>query len=853
MTLAAIFLFLFSLILTLSPAVRYRSWIANYHWLHWIGYLTWLIGFHFIHKTIIQTIKGYDPFLLPVLSLLMGWGLLTIWRLDYQFGIRQTLWSIISFTIAIFLFKKKGFFEFLRHYQYLWVISGLILLTLTLFFGINPGGQGPKLWLGCCGLYFQPSEPLKLLFIIFLTAYLSENMLNENQLLHTLTPTLLIFITALGILIRQHDLGTAFIFIVIYIAIIFLVTEKKRSLFIGSLIVLATAIYGYLTTDLIRSRVLYWLIPWADSGGHAYQTIQSIIAIAAGGVFGSGIGLGSPGVIPIAHSDFIFSTIAEETGLIGTIGLITLIAFLMYRGIKTSLNAPTKFQRYLAAGITIYLTAQSILIISGNIRLLPITGIPLPLISYGGSSLITSFLSVIILGLINTSSKNQRVNLFNTKPIFFVSSLFLIAFLIIGSVIGWWAYIRADDLQTRTDNPRLALADKFVPRGSILDQNEQPLVVTIGNIGSLERLSNYPPLSTTTGYNHIRFGRAGLELSLNDYLRGEKGYPASKIWFTHLVYDQPPPGLNVRLTINLELQEFTDSYIQNFKGAAVVMNAITGEILALSSHPHFNPNSLNKNWGQWIESEDAPFLNRAVQGAYPLGPVTIPFLLTKISKNTLQELPPSLGIYYKGDYLDCNFSEKSPRNLYEALKNGCYGALSKLSSMFQNDELIELFSDLGFFINPDIGLPTNQATSPDLKTVENLVLIGDNQIRVSPIQIARAATAISNQGNLANPILTAAVKTELQGWVILPIDMPKKVIPISAAQEIEETFASQEIAGWEFTTITVDQEGIYSWYLGGTPGKWQGTPVVIVIVLEEKNPAYVKYIGRQIIKAAYAQ
>ncbi|MCJ7623461.1 MAG: FtsW/RodA/SpoVE family cell cycle protein, partial [Anaerolineaceae bacterium] len=166
---AALFLLLLSIILTLSPAVRYRSWNVNYRWEHWIGFTVWLITFFFIDLQISKRYPERDPYLLPIAAILSGWGLLTIWRLDITFGIRQTIWLLIAQIVFWIGLKNPILISFLRRYKYIWLICGLTLTVLTLFLGTYPGGIGPRLWLNFGGIFLQPSEPLKLLLIVFLS------------------------------------------------------------------------------------------------------------------------------------------------------------------------------------------------------------------------------------------------------------------------------------------------------------------------------------------------------------------------------------------------------------------------------------------------------------------------------------------------------------------------------------------------------------------------------------------------------------------------------------------------------------------------------------------------------------
>jgi hypothetical protein len=206
MILAALFLFFYCIVLTLSPAVRLHSWQVAYRWDHWIAFLAWLAGFDFIYRELNRWLPDHDPILLPVTALLTGWGLLSIWRLDNTFGLRQTIWLLVSLAIFWAGLRLPRLLFSLRRYKYIWLTSGLALTALTFFFGTYPGGIGPHLWLGCCGLYFQPSEPLKLLLVVFLAAYLADRLPVSFNLMALLTPTILLIGAALAILLAQRDL-----------------------------------------------------------------------------------------------------------------------------------------------------------------------------------------------------------------------------------------------------------------------------------------------------------------------------------------------------------------------------------------------------------------------------------------------------------------------------------------------------------------------------------------------------------------------------------------------------------------------------------------------------------------------
>ena len=623
--LAALFVLLYAIALSLSPAVRMRSWQGDYRLWHWLGVLIWAAGIATAHHQANRRLPERDPYLLPLAAILSGWGVLTIWRLVPSVGLRQSLWLMVSLAIFTLGLRLPRDLDFLRRYKYVWLMGGLLLTALTLLLGTNPLGYGPRLWLGCCGLYFQPSEPLKLLLVVYLSAYLAGmqspyTSTARRLMLPWLGPTLLITGLTMALLLAQRDLGTASIFIFLYVMVVFIASADWRILLYGSLALIVFGVAGYALFDVVRLRVDAWLNPWIDPSGRSYQIVQSLLAVANGGLFGRGPGLGNPTLVPISHSDFIFAAISEETGLLGALAILLCLAILAQRGLLIALNAPDVYRRYLAAGLTAHLIGQSILIIGGNLRLLPLTGVTLPFVSYGGSSLLTSFLALLFLMHISSNGEESQPALLPQSRPYRVLGAFLFVGLGAASLAsGWWAYYRGPDLLTRSDNARRAIADRYVQRGAILDRRNTPLSATLGNPGEYTRQILYPPLSPVIGYSNPIYGQSGLEAGLDDYLRGLRGNPGLDIWWNHLLYGQPPTGLDTRLSLNLAIQRAADDGLGDHTGALILMNAQSGEILAMASHPTFDANTLEQDWAQLVGDPRAPLLNRAVQGRYPAG------------------------------------------------------------------------------------------------------------------------------------------------------------------------------------------------------------------------------------------
>jgi len=791
--LAAVFLFLQTLLITLAPAVRLRTWDVDYRWSQWVGLVLWGLFVLRAHRSVINRLPDADPYLFPATAFLSGWGMLTVWRLDANFGARQALWLGVSIVVLFLGLRLPTTLNFLRKYKYMLLSGGLILTALTLIFGTNPAGYGPRLWLGCCGVYFQPSEPLKLLLVAYLAAYLADRLPIKLNAFPLIYPTFLLSGIAILLLLFQRDLGTASIFIALYTVIIYLATGRRRTILISAGMLTFMGVSGYYLIDIIRIRIDSWLNPWSDPGGGSYQVIQSIIAIANGGLEGRGPGLGSPALVPVAISDFIFAAIAEETGLIGTIGLIAIFGIILIRGLRIALRAPNVFRRLLAAGVTAYLGIQALLIIGGNLRLLPLTGVTLPFISYGGSSLLTSFIALLILLLISNHLDEEPAPLPKPQPYVALGAFLSLGLFVSALANGWWAVIRGPDLLTRTDNPRRIIEDRYVPRGMLLDRHNTVINTNKGTAGTYERVYQYPDLAPITGYNHPIYGQSGIEASMDEYLRGLRGNPATALWWNHLLYGMSPNGLDVRLSLDLYLQYRADAMMIGHHGAVVLLNAQSGEIFVMSSHPTFNPSHLNETGARLNKDPNKPLINRPTQGLYPPGTLMEPFELA--------------------------FTGNSGQGL-------------------SRDELQQVYEAFGF----------NRAPLLRLQVAESLTDPDGNDLHISPLQAALAAAALSNHGTIPAPRIATAVNTPNDGWIVLPaLGMPFEAVPAPAADEAAQSMIVDGQSYWAQTSQAVSDESEVTWYVAGTPPNWQASPLVVVVLLEENNVRTAQSIGQELL------
>ncbi len=413
--LGAIFIAINIFTLALVRGFQVGDWLALGVWI-----LCCLLGMWVLERRLPQR----DPLLFPVAMLLTGWGLVVIDRLSegyiYNFAYRQTMWMALGVVIMLIIAIRPEPLRWLREYRYLMLILGLILLVSTIVFGTNPTGSpfAPQLWLGFGDVFFQPSELLKIILVGFLASYLAEQYpalraegldLPENSLLslspRILGPVLLMWALSIVILVWQRDLGTATLFFGVFVVLLYVASSNWIVIAGGALLTAVAGTAAYFLFGVVRLRVDIWLDPWSQADGNAYQIVQSLLAFAAGGVFGQGIGQGAPTYIPVVHSDFVFAAIAEEWGLLGVIVVIIGVLTLVMRGLRISvLQQDRPFYALIAVGLSSLIGIQSLLIIGGTLRVLPLTGVTLPFVSYGGSSLIVNF---IIVGLLMRLSQRE--------------------------------------------------------------------------------------------------------------------------------------------------------------------------------------------------------------------------------------------------------------------------------------------------------------------------------------------------------------------------------------------------------------------------------------------------------------
>jgi cell division protein FtsW (lipid II flippase) len=376
-----------------------------------------------VHAAFVVSGRRMDQILLPVTAMLGGLSLLLMSRLPQSLVVQtiggarlglaelQLLWLAIGFVLLAglaVLVRQDGW---LRYYKYTWAAAGIGLLLLVFVLGQEINGARLSVTIG--PFTGQPSELLKVILVVFLAAYLADNraLLARQSTriwrfnvppLPYLLPMLVMWGFALAIVIVQRDLGAALLLFTVFLTLLYVATRRFAYVVLGTILFLVGAFVLYQLFAHVRTRVDIWLNPYADPLGAGYQVIRALYAFGRGGVLGTGLGAGLPQVstvpaIPAIHTDFVFAGLAEELGMLGGVAISGLYLVIAERGLRIAARAGDEFQALLATGLTLVVVIQAALIIGGNLKLVPLTGITLPFISYGGSSMLAN---AIVVGLL---------------------------------------------------------------------------------------------------------------------------------------------------------------------------------------------------------------------------------------------------------------------------------------------------------------------------------------------------------------------------------------------------------------------------------------------------------------------
>ncbi len=378
--------------------------------------LVFVAIFFVLHLFVRFTLPQADPFLLPITALLSAIGLTEIFRIRPALALAQGQWLLVGaglFVLTVLIVRDH---MKLDRYRYIMGAIGLGLLVLTIAVGTTV--YGSKLWIHAFGFSIQPSEFAKLAIVVFLAGYLNDKKVllsvpTRNVLGVPLPatkyfgPLLVMWVLSLAMLVFMKDFGMALLFMSIFVALMYIATTRIVYVVLGGGLFAAAAAIAFAVVPHVHDRFTTWIDPWAHAATSGYQLLQSMFTIADGGIFGAGFGRGfllyttHQPVVPDLQTDFIFTAIANEMGLVGASGVILVYLLFMWRGFRIAVWAPDGFSKLLAAGLATAFGLQTFIIIGGVTRLIPLTGVTLPFVSYGGSSITANLILVALLLMVS--------------------------------------------------------------------------------------------------------------------------------------------------------------------------------------------------------------------------------------------------------------------------------------------------------------------------------------------------------------------------------------------------------------------------------------------------------------------
>lgn len=591
---------------------------------------------------------GADPAILPVVFTLSGIGITFVTRLQPDASLSQVIFLFLGVALMVGTLAVVKNLEVIKRYKYVLGIAGIILLVLPMFIGTEI--YGSKLWIKIGGFQFQPGEFAKVLIVLFLAGYLAENrellsISNRTVLgikfprLRLLYPLFIVWGVCLLVVAFERDLGSALLFYTIFLIMLYVATGRMSYVIIG-LALLAVGAFGmYQIMSHVQVRVAIWLDPFSDAQNLGYQIVQSLFSLADGGLAGVGIGKGMADIIPVVASDMIFAAIGEEMGLLGGSAVLLLFMLFAVRGLTTAARAKSDLAAFSAAGLTAAISFQAFTIVGGVTKLIPLTGVTLPFMSQGGSSLLASFVIVALLlragdeatgrstEIANTSTDLAtagyrttvrgshmrrpaldtpesgllgRVALANrlTRTVFLFTALFAV---LIGN-ITYIQVIKASEYQDMPSNNHTINKARFIKRGSIITADGLTLAESIQQAdGTYAR--SYPNgnlAAHVVGYYSQQYGTMGIENTQNDTLTGSKDYSSWQNALNSLA-GISEPGNSVQLTIDSRIQRAAEQALAGRVGAIVALDPRSGAVLAWASAPTFD----NTNIQAAIEAANA--------------------------------------------------------------------------------------------------------------------------------------------------------------------------------------------------------------------------------------------------------
>ena len=889
-----------------------------------LGISAWLvpagliISFGLAHLAVRKWAPAADPALLPLTLVLSGIGIVFVTRLAPAAAPKQVAWLALGLAgmVAVLIFVRRA--ERLTAYKYTFGLAAVLLVLSPLLPYVGTEINGSRIWLTLGPLSFQPVEFAKVALVIFLAGYLAANRDTLSVFtgrigrlrvpdFGTLLPMLAMWGLTLLVVIFEKDLGSALLFFCLFVTMLYVATGRKTYLIIAGLLAAAAAVFLYTCFSHVQLRVATWLDPFDDPLGGGYQLCQTLYSLADGGLVGAGIGQGLCDLIPVVESDFIFAAIAEETGLLGAAGVLLLYVTFGVRGFLTAARARTDVASLMSTGLTAMVLLQAFIIVGGVTRLIPLTGITLPFISQGGSSLVANFIGVGLLlvcgndgtglgeELADGGARVGDVSRFDApdtgaNPLGRVAlgrrltntlTVFCALFAILIANLSWIMVVQADEIHAKPYNNHTLLKEQRIPRGSIITADGVVLAESVRQEdGTYVRVYPQGELAAhVVGYCSLRFGTAGLEAAQNDALAGRTG---AGTWYQAVstIAGGGEPGDTLTLTIDSRIQAAAQAALGEYAGACVVLRP-DGAVLAMASGPTFDPNAIADILDVEGGATGTQLFNRAIMAAYAPGSTfKLVTLATALETGTFTEdsefdAPATLEIggadivnYEREDYGTITLAratELSANTVY-----GQVGAALGPRTLVAGADAFWFDHELPFELDTAVSLMPDPTEMTLWETAWAAAgePVGSHPSPAGPqatvLEVALMGAAFVNAGAVPAPYLVAKV-TDAEGTVLsetIPHDLIQAVSPATAARVkavMEGVVANG--TGWPADvpgavvggkTGTAEKNGPTSdgWFVGFA--EFDGQCVVVAIVLEDSGSGVAAGRAHDVFLAAMA-
>ena len=822
--------------------------------------------YRIFYKKLFKSLFFHMQFLIAV-------GFVFVTRLKYIWGVKQTIFVAMALTACLilpFLIKKM---VMLRNMGYLYAATGIGALAYVY---LKAKVQyGAKNWIKIFGISIQPSEFVKILLIFMIASlfYVSRTL---KQVIITTSLTAIMVL----LLVLSRDLGGAMLYFTTFVVMTYFATGsiKLLGLFTGGGIVSAVA--GYYLFSHVRVRVQAFVDPWKYIDDKGYQVTQSLFGIGNGGWFGFGLGGGSPKNTPVVESDFIFSGLCEELGLLFGFCLILIYLCTIIAFILLAWRTRNQFHQMVSIGCATMYSFQTFLSIGGTVKFIPSTGVTLPLVSQGGSSIIST---IVIFGVIQGlyiagNKKIENSEEIVTKPIkkpVGLTYLIIGLFVVMVGYLTYFEFQTAPKIMNNAYNKRTDIYAAFVSRGKILSSDGDVLAYTREEGKKSVRVYPYGNM-----YSHIvgrnESGKTGIEAIMNYQLLTSNDNVINRV--VERLSQVKNKGDNVVTTIDSKLQKLLNNALDGFHGAGVILEPDTGRVLAMVSKPDYDPNTVLADWEKLsvLPEKDAKLVNRATNGLYPPGStfkVITALEYINENKNYDKFNFDCKGIFTtSGESIVCfDKTKHGKEDLKTAFAKSCNGAFASIGIGLNKNKYMKLAEKFLFNKELPFALTTSKSSfvlNSDSKLEEVMqTAIGQGKTQITPLHNAMIASAIANNGVLMKPYTVEKITTydekriikEYKAEKVGRLCSKKKSETLKSFMRAVVTEGTARKLSWLGYNIygktgtaeyqkTDGTKGDHSWFMGF--GEKNGKKIAISVVVEGEGRG--NYSGADVVSKVFA-